>query len=209
MTAFALRLSRKHHPALPDVLPGHAWFVLVQADDTAADAPVAAQLEAALAAAAEAGVIAGRGDRPDHGPGRCALDAAREHQRSPAAGRPEHQARHLSAGFACRNVPRRSGSGAVHRAAWSRVSWCSDIWATATCITTFPAPEGIAATGIPRAHRARQPDRLRPGRRARWQHQCRAWHRAIEARRTRALQESAGARADARGSRPCSIRAVS
>jgi FAD/FMN-containing dehydrogenase len=31
----ALRLSRKHHPALPDPLPDHDWYVLLQADDSA------------------------------------------------------------------------------------------------------------------------------------------------------------------------------
>jgi FAD/FMN-containing dehydrogenase len=34
MSAFALGLSRKHHPQLPDPLPGHPWYVLLQADDT-------------------------------------------------------------------------------------------------------------------------------------------------------------------------------
>jgi FAD/FMN-containing dehydrogenase len=56
MSAFALALSRKHHPQLPDPLPGHRWYVLLQADDTADGAPVAAQVEAALAAAAETGI---------------------------------------------------------------------------------------------------------------------------------------------------------
>jgi FAD/FMN-containing dehydrogenase len=53
MSAFALALSRKYHPQLPDPLPGHRWYVLLQADDTAAGAAVTAQVEAALAAAAE------------------------------------------------------------------------------------------------------------------------------------------------------------
>jgi FAD/FMN-containing dehydrogenase len=43
-------LVRARFPA-PDPLPGHTWYVLVQADDPAADSPLAAQLEAALAAA--------------------------------------------------------------------------------------------------------------------------------------------------------------
>ena len=53
----ALRLSRKHHPTLPDPLPGHDWYVLLQADDSAADSPLAAQVEAACTNAAEAGAI--------------------------------------------------------------------------------------------------------------------------------------------------------
>jgi FAD/FMN-containing dehydrogenase len=44
-------LVRARFPALPDPLPGHAWYVLVQADDPATDSPLVAQLEAALAAA--------------------------------------------------------------------------------------------------------------------------------------------------------------
>ncbi len=57
MSAFCVELARKHDRALPDTLPGHAWLVLVQADDAAANAPVTAELEAALAEAAEDGVI--------------------------------------------------------------------------------------------------------------------------------------------------------
>jgi FAD/FMN-containing dehydrogenase len=55
---FALALSRKHHPGSPDPLPGHAWYALLQADDSAADAPLASSLEAMLGRAAEDGVLA-------------------------------------------------------------------------------------------------------------------------------------------------------
>jgi FAD/FMN-containing dehydrogenase len=48
MSAVALALSLKHHAASPHPLPGHPWYVLVQADDSAADAPLAALTEAAL-----------------------------------------------------------------------------------------------------------------------------------------------------------------
>ena len=58
MSAFSLALSRKHHQGAPDPLPGHPWYVLVQADDAAADAPLAARVEAALAAAIDAGAAA-------------------------------------------------------------------------------------------------------------------------------------------------------
>jgi len=53
----ALRLSRKHHPALPDPLPGHQWYVLLQANDSAAGSSLAAQVEHACAEAAEAEVL--------------------------------------------------------------------------------------------------------------------------------------------------------
>src|SRR6185503_6819141 len=53
----ALRLSRKHHPALPDPLPGHDWYVLLQASDSATASPLAAQLEDACAHAAETQTI--------------------------------------------------------------------------------------------------------------------------------------------------------
>ena len=38
MSAFALELSHKHHPGPALPLPGHPWYVLVQADDSNADA---------------------------------------------------------------------------------------------------------------------------------------------------------------------------
>ncbi len=50
-------LARARFPALPDPLPDHAWYVLAQADDPATDSPLARQLEAALAAAIEQGVV--------------------------------------------------------------------------------------------------------------------------------------------------------
>ena len=58
MSAFALALSRKHHASAVDPLPGHPWYVLVQADDTTAGAPLAALVETALADAIEAEVAA-------------------------------------------------------------------------------------------------------------------------------------------------------
>ena len=48
-----IALTRKQFPALPDPLPGYPWYALAQADDPAADSPLAVQMEAALAAAVE------------------------------------------------------------------------------------------------------------------------------------------------------------
>jgi len=48
-----IALIRKQFPALPDPLPGYPWYALAQADDPAADSPLAVQMEAALAAAVE------------------------------------------------------------------------------------------------------------------------------------------------------------
>jgi FAD/FMN-containing dehydrogenase len=42
-------LARAQFPTLPDPLPGHAWYVLVQADDAAANSPLTAVVESALA----------------------------------------------------------------------------------------------------------------------------------------------------------------
>jgi len=56
MSALSLGLSRKHLPSLPDPLPGHPWYALVQADDSAADSPLAAMLEKALGEALERGI---------------------------------------------------------------------------------------------------------------------------------------------------------
>jgi FAD/FMN-containing dehydrogenase len=55
MSALSLALSRKHHPGAPDPVPGHPWYVLLQADDSTDEAPVGPLVEAALAAAVEAG----------------------------------------------------------------------------------------------------------------------------------------------------------
>jgi FAD/FMN-containing dehydrogenase len=55
MSAFSLSLSRKHHPGSPEPLPNHPWYALVQADESAEGAPLASIVEAALAAAIEAG----------------------------------------------------------------------------------------------------------------------------------------------------------
>ena len=56
MSALSIAVSRKHHPTLPDPCPGHPWYALIQADDSAADSPIAAQAEQSLAAAIESGV---------------------------------------------------------------------------------------------------------------------------------------------------------
>jgi FAD/FMN-containing dehydrogenase len=53
----ALGLSRKHHPGTPDPLPGHAWYALVQADDSADDPALPDRVEAMLGAAIERGVV--------------------------------------------------------------------------------------------------------------------------------------------------------
>ncbi len=55
MSGVALGLSRKHHPGLPDPLPGRPWYVLVQADDSADDPGLATRVEGALATAIEGG----------------------------------------------------------------------------------------------------------------------------------------------------------
>jgi FAD/FMN-containing dehydrogenase len=57
MNALSLALSRKHHPQLPDPLPGHAWYVLVQADDPAGNAMLEQQFEEALGVAVEDGLV--------------------------------------------------------------------------------------------------------------------------------------------------------
>jgi len=52
---FALALSRKHQPDLPDPLPGEPWCVLLQADATGEASTLHAQVEDALAQAVERG----------------------------------------------------------------------------------------------------------------------------------------------------------
>ncbi|HEX7327226.1 MAG TPA: FAD-binding oxidoreductase [Casimicrobiaceae bacterium] len=63
ISEIALGLSRKHHPELPDPLPGHPWYTLIQVDASTADAStagaaLAADVEGALADAIAAGVAA-------------------------------------------------------------------------------------------------------------------------------------------------------
>jgi FAD/FMN-containing dehydrogenase len=53
MSDVCIAVTRNEFPAFADPLPGHRWYALIQADDPAADSPLAAQLEAALAAATE------------------------------------------------------------------------------------------------------------------------------------------------------------
>jgi FAD/FMN-containing dehydrogenase len=55
MSALTIALSRRHQPALPDPLPGHPWYALVQVDECTAGVPLAAQVEGALAASLESG----------------------------------------------------------------------------------------------------------------------------------------------------------
>jgi FAD/FMN-containing dehydrogenase len=49
VTRDCIALARAQFPALPDPLPGHFWYVLVQADDTAAHSALSAEIETALA----------------------------------------------------------------------------------------------------------------------------------------------------------------
>jgi FAD/FMN-containing dehydrogenase len=44
-------LARAQFPSLPNALPGHPWYVLVQADDAAANSPLTHEIENALAGA--------------------------------------------------------------------------------------------------------------------------------------------------------------
>jgi FAD/FMN-containing dehydrogenase len=50
-------LSRKHHPDFPDPVPGHPWYALLQANDSAINVPLASLVEQALSRAAEDGVV--------------------------------------------------------------------------------------------------------------------------------------------------------
>jgi FAD/FMN-containing dehydrogenase len=53
----ALELSQRHHPGSADPLPGYRWYALLQADDSAVDAPLAALVEATLEQAAGQGIV--------------------------------------------------------------------------------------------------------------------------------------------------------
>ncbi len=49
ISADCVALARAQFPTLPDPLPGHAWFVLLQADDAAANSSLPSEIESALA----------------------------------------------------------------------------------------------------------------------------------------------------------------
>jgi FAD/FMN-containing dehydrogenase len=49
ISADCVALARAQFPSLPDPLRGHAWYVLVQADDVAANSPLTGEIESALA----------------------------------------------------------------------------------------------------------------------------------------------------------------
>jgi FAD/FMN-containing dehydrogenase len=53
----ALKLSQHHHPGSADPLPGHPWYTLLQADDSAPDAPLRPLMEQALAAGVEQHIV--------------------------------------------------------------------------------------------------------------------------------------------------------
>ena len=57
MGASSLGLSRKHHPQVPDPLPGHPWYVLMQVDDPAENAHLLDALEQALAGGVDSGIV--------------------------------------------------------------------------------------------------------------------------------------------------------
>lgn len=53
-----VELVTRHVPQRRDPLPGHPWYVLIQVEDSLADADLVAKMETALAEAADAGEIA-------------------------------------------------------------------------------------------------------------------------------------------------------
>jgi FAD/FMN-containing dehydrogenase len=57
MSSLAVAISRKHHPDLPDPLPGNAWYALLQVDDAAESPELRTLVERALASALEDGIV--------------------------------------------------------------------------------------------------------------------------------------------------------
>jgi FAD/FMN-containing dehydrogenase len=55
VSADCVALACAQFPAMTDPLPGHTWYVLIQADDAAANSPVTAEVENALADAVAGG----------------------------------------------------------------------------------------------------------------------------------------------------------
>src|SRR5207249_1526043 len=57
ISAVCKELVLRHIPRARDVLPGHAWYCLVQVDDVVPDSGLRARLEGALGEAVESGVV--------------------------------------------------------------------------------------------------------------------------------------------------------
>ncbi len=107
ISGFALALSLKHHAAVPDPLPGHPWYVLVQADDSAVDTALVPLLEGALESAVDSALVMDAVVAQSVEQAGETVVAAREHQRSAATGRPQHQARYFAARVRHSGVPGR------------------------------------------------------------------------------------------------------
>ena len=57
MSDVSIGLSRKHHPELPDPLPGHRWYALIQVDHPADNDRLRSEVEAALGRSLESGAV--------------------------------------------------------------------------------------------------------------------------------------------------------
>ena len=196
MSAYSLALSRKHHPGLPDPLPGHPWYVLAQVDDSRADAPVEAELETALAALIEDGraldaTLAQSGEQAR------ALWALREGI-AEAQRREGPNIKHdISVPVSA--IPRFLDTAAAALdgcAAWRALRhlraprrWQSPLQSRGTRRGGCRVVHGQRP--------ARVQDRARPGRGSGRKHQRGARNRPVQAGRARAVQERGGARADA------------
>jgi FAD/FMN-containing dehydrogenase len=170
--------------------------VLLQANDSAADVPLASLCRAALAHAAEDGVVTdatvAQTDAQAARCGRCARTSAR---RSGAEGPNIKHDISLPISAIPRSSPR-------PKARWRRAArrrlvvfghlGDGNLHYNVAATGGASAEDFMANTPLGESHRARS------RRRARRQHQRRARHRPVEARRARALQGAARARAHAK-----------
>ena len=138
-------LSRKHHPGTPDPLPGHPWYALVQADDSADDPTLPDRVEAMLARGDRARYRARRDGRALRRAGRRAV-GARENI-SEAQRREGPNLKH-DISLPVSSIPALPRRGASARSA-TRFPACasssSATSATATCTTTCRRRSGTAA----------------------------------------------------------------
>ena len=145
MSALALALSRKHQPRLPDPLPGHPWYALVQADDSArrrAASPPSSRRRSPRRSKAASRAMPrsrSRASRRRHC-GRCARTSPRRSAaRAPTSSTTSRCRCRRSRAFVdeaaaalAAALPRRCGSSP------------SATSATAIFTTTSPAPESVA-----------------------------------------------------------------
>ena len=167
MSAFSLALSRKHHPGAPDPLPGHPWYVLVQADDSAPESRRCRRSwrprwpRRSTAGIAADAVVAQSAEQAASDCGRCARTSAKRSGAKVPTSSTTSRCRCRPIPAFMRRVRRRARRRAFPGARLVVFGHLGD----GNLHYNLSAPEGVDAARFHGQCRARQPHRPRPGRR--------------------------------------------